>query len=191
MEQHTEWKEKKAADWGEWKDKKSNDWADWKEKKANDWADWKEKNGGDWWMWEDEKPKDEPHHGRRHGGRHHGRHHDRHHQRDEEDEVVWLDQDQNDYDEPRHHHHKKHGFSFRGLKQKIDHWVEDHQEAVDFAINMLLTYKKWSSELTMAASLGASNFIAYNHAQFCKDAPQIPNNEEYGEFYSYYQQHPM
>lgn len=69
--------------------------------------------------------------------------------------------------------------------------MEDHQEAVDFAINMLLTYKKWSSELTMAASLGASNFIAYNHAQFCKDAPQIPNNDEYGEFYSYYQQHPM
>ena len=97
--------------------------------------------------------------------------------------TIWLDVQDDDEEidsEAQFYQEEDDELSFspfKHLKQRLHSWVEDHHDMIAFAVNGFLTYKKWHAEVEMAAWLGASNFISYNHHSLCKNAPDASEDD--------------
>ena len=208
-----EWKKKMTPeDWDEWKKKMTpHDWEVYKQKIEDTWGEWKGKD------WDFEKPDVEEwkREGMRHAknhvkrfakkGRkftHHakrwmdkqmgGEEHEKHHPR-----KIWLDtlheEDDSEQDNaPIMKGQEDEGKShcpIRALKEKIKAFFAKHQQFVDVIVYAVLKWKQTWAEVTMAASLGASNFISFNHHELCKDAPTEFKTED--AYYMYQSEAPI
>jgi len=75
------------------------------------------------------------------------------------------------------------------LREKVDAFIADHQQFFDFIAKAILKYKKVHTEVAMAAYLGASNFISFNHNALCEDAQTEFESE--AAYYDYQSQAPL
>ena len=75
------------------------------------------------------------------------------------------------------------------LKEKVKAFFANHQQFVDVIVYAILKFKQTGAEVTMAAALGASNFISFNHHELCKDAPTEFETED--AYYMYQNEAPI
>lgn len=99
-------------------------------------------------------------------------------------ETIWLDspEDDDEYEVMNAEDDSKASHCpITMIKQKISKFIEDHKDFIDSAINMYLGFHRAYDMSIMTASLGASNFISFQHQELCKDAPVLTDPDSFNE----------